>query len=125
MAYNPTDASVQKVIVNVKNIYGKKRISVLALCKDYADKAQWTAKESQGLEQGAGRFWTNQTSRAVKGIRGFADMTEAYALWGIKHTMTYGKDLELKKNRERAVLEPTVRELAPDFMDEVRDIYAD
>jgi malate synthase len=125
MADHDIDASIQKVIGNISDIYGRKRVAALALCKAYAETAQQTAQESQGLEQGAGRFWTNRTSLAVKGIRGFTEQSDAYAAWGIKHTMPYGKDLELRNNRERAVLEPTVRELAADFMDEVRSIYAD
>jgi hypothetical protein len=120
-----TDESVQKVMVNIKGIYGEKRTAVLALCKDYAQRAEQTAKDTQGVEQGAGRFWTNRLSLAVKGIKGFTDITEAYAMWGIKHTMFYGKHLELKNNRKRAVLEPTVRKLAPDFMEAVRKVYAD
>jgi hypothetical protein len=122
---DPTDDSVAKVMANISGIYGEKRRAVLALCKEYAEKAKQTAQESQGLEQGKGLVWTNRTSLAVKGIRGFTDMTKAYALWGIKHTMPYGVDLEIANNRKRAVLEPTVRKLAPEFMEEVRKVYGD
>jgi hypothetical protein len=125
MADHNTNKSIQKVMVNIKGIYGEKRIAVLALCKEYAEKAKETAQESQGVEQDKGQFWTNRTSNAVRGIRGFTEQTEAYAAWGVKHTMKYGEYLELANNREHAVLEPTVRRLRPFFLDEVRDIYAD
>ena len=125
MADNPIDASIQKVMANINGIYGKKRIAVLARCKDYAERAEQRAKASQGLEKGTGKFWTNRTSEGVKGIRGFTEQSEEYAAWGIKHTKEYGKSLELANNRKHALLEPTVRELVPAFMDEVRKIYGD
>ncbi|MHB9293845.1 hypothetical protein Holit_02964 [Hollandina sp. SP2] len=125
MADHHTDESIQKVIVNINDSYDRRRIAVLALCKKYAELGKQTAQERQGLEQGQGGVWTNRTSLAVKGIRGFTEQTEEYAAWGIKHTVEYGKHLELANNRRYAVLEPTVRGLRDDFMEEVGGIYAD
>jgi hypothetical protein len=38
--------------------------------------------------------------------------------------MEYGRWLELARNREHAVIEPTVRDLSERFFDDLRKVYA-
>ena len=115
--------SLYRVQAKIMEIYGKKAAAAYALCRKYALMAQRTAKAKQGLEQGEGYYWINRTSEAAKGLHGFAVQEKQYAGWGLMHTKEYGRWLELANNREHAVLEPTVRELAPAFMEDVGKIY--
>jgi hypothetical protein len=121
-----TKRSVDQVIVNInKVIFGKKYDATLALCKRYAALAQRTARDSQGLEQGGGQFWTNRTRMAVKSMFGYTIADNEAVGFGLAHGMEYGKYLEFANNRKHSMLEKTVRVLTPQFLDELQRIYAD
>jgi len=116
--------NIAGVQARIRDIYGAKAVAAKALCRKYATDAVKTVRANQGLEQDAvGRFWTNRTSLAIKGIQGFVDGDTHWVGWGLLHTMEYGRWLELANNRRHAALEPTVRMLFPYFMDDIRKIY--
>ena len=124
------EAGIERVTVRLDGMIAGRNAELSALCHEYKLRAENAAKDGQGRNQGSGEFWTNQTGLAVDGIKGVANHDKWYARWGLKHTMIYGKWLE-KMGRDpnntnvQALLEPTVRGLAPDFLDDARGIYGD
>jgi hypothetical protein len=119
-----TIKNLGRVKINIAEKYGKKGVAALALCRDYAKKAVTALREKQGLEQGKGFYWTNQTRMAIEGVKGFVEKQNNSVGFGLMHTMEYGRWLEFRNNRKDAALEPTIREIAPAFYDDVRKIYA-
>jgi len=117
--------NIPRVQARIREIYGEKAVAAQALCRQYATEAAKTVRAKQGLKQGEGYYWTNLTSLAIRGIKGFVDGDTNWVGWGLLHTMEYGRWLELANNRERAALEPTVRALFPRFMDDIRKIYGE
>jgi hypothetical protein len=103
---------------------GRKYDAALALCNRYAGLAEKTLRDSQGVGQGEGQFWTNQTSDAVKSAFGYTIADSESVGWGLAHGMEYGVWLELANNREHAAIEPAVRVLSAFFFDDLRKIYA-
>jgi hypothetical protein len=112
-----------RIQARIRDIYGAKAVAAQAICRKYATDTVKNVRVKQGLKQGEGYYWTNRLSDAIKGIEGFVDSDSDWVGWGLMHTMEYGRWLELANNRKHAVLEPTVRALAPFFMDDIRKIY--
>lgn len=55
------------------------------------------------------RPWTDRTGRARQGLTGYVKKVNRAPRIVIAHTVTYGVDLELKRNKKYAILEPTIR----------------
>jgi len=118
--------SIDQVIVNInKAIYGKRYEATLALCKRYAALAKKTLRDSQGLAQGEGQFWTNRTSMAIKSAFGYTIADSENVGWGLAGGMEYHKWLELARNRKHESIRPTVQILVPWFMDELKKVFSD
>ena len=112
------------VELRIEEAFGNRKTALLALCNKYARDAVKTVRANQGLEQLVkGRFWTNQTSMAVKSITGSAVDDGGSVACRLVHHMEYGKWLELANDRRHAALEPTLRMLYPYFMDDLKKIY--
>jgi hypothetical protein len=121
-----TAESIDQVVVNINKIfYSKKYNAALALCKKYAELAKKNLRDSQGLAQGEGQFWTNQTTMAVRSAFGYTITDLDCVGWGLAHGMEYGEYLELANNRKHEAIRPTVQVLVPWFLDDLRKIYAD
>ena len=70
-----------------------------------------------------GSPWTNRTFRAARGI--YANVgSDNESVWvNLYHTMSYGVYLELANNRKHAIIEPIIRQLAPEFIARVKAVY--
>jgi hypothetical protein len=122
------DNGVAKVIENLNGAMGRRKDAALVICKRYGLLSKQLIQQTQGLEQlKKGKFWTNQTSRAIKGVYGFAveDKSNGTVGFGLAHHVEYGKYLELAHNREHAALEETVKVQVPFFMDEIQRVFSD
>ena len=92
--------------------------------KKAAARAFAAAKSGGAPATSPGDPWTNRSFRAARTV--YADAgasSEGGAYFNLYHTMSYGAYLELANNRQHAVLEPTVRGLAPEFMAGIKRIY--
>ncbi|MCL2093026.1 MAG: hypothetical protein FWH12_02420 [Treponema sp.] len=107
----------------MKDLMGRRTIAAKALCSKYALEQSLNIKKKQGTAQGAGFYWTNRTSLAIQGIRGFTIDEDDSIGFGLSHTMEYGVILELGKGRKYAVLEPTIKEVTPKFMEAVKRVF--
>jgi len=129
MANPSIDASISRVAARIDVLYAERKAALLALCHGYKLRAEYSVKDRQGTAQLArGEFWTNQTSDAIQGVKGFAG-GEKTARWGLRHTASHGKWLEKmgrnpKNQNVSPALEPTVRELVPEFLDDVEKIFS-
>jgi len=71
-----------------------------------------------------GMPWINRSFRAARSV--FADAgisKDGSVYFNLHHTMSYGVYLELANNRSHAVIEPIVRNFAPEFLEGLRKIY--
>ena len=109
--------------LRIVEAYGRRKAAALALCHKYAQEAEKMAKARQGTALGKGNVWINRTGMAVKSITGSAADYGGSVVCRVAHHMEYGKWLELANNRELAVLEPVIKDLAPALMDEARKIF--
>jgi len=64
--------------------------------------------------------WQNRTHHARLGLTGKAYEYEGDLRINLHHTAEYGVQLELSHNRRYAILEPTLRRIAPEFMEALR-----
>jgi hypothetical protein len=117
------DDGIDNVKRNIEEVFKRRKEASLSLCKKYALLAKQTLHANQGLAQDEGKFWTNQTTLAIKTVFGFTEDFGDSVCWGIAHHMEYGKWLELANNRKHAALEPTLKLLVPFFMDDVRKVF--
>jgi hypothetical protein len=118
------DASVFGVINNIIDIFGRKENEGLYITEQYAKKAVTLFMGRQkGYPNEPGQYWVNRTTRAGRSV--FADIIYEPGImgWYLAHTMPYGVYLELANNRKHAALEPIVRELAPAYLKEMRELY--
>jgi|GEM_PF-1716843 len=124
------DVSIERVTVNVSNMFGRRKAALAALCHKYKLLAEHAAKDKQGKNQFQKGLWTNITSDAIMGVRGIAAHGADGVRWGLEHTIEYGKWLEKmgKDPSNTAVagplLEPTVRGLYQDFQAEAEAIFS-
>jgi len=71
-----------------------------------------------------GMPWVNRSFRAARSVYADAGINDQGDLYfSMYHTMSYGVYLELANNRRHAVLEPIVREHAPEFLARIKGIY--
>jgi len=71
-----------------------------------------------------GMPWVNRSFRAARSVYADAGINDKGDLYfNMYHTMSYGVYLELANNRRHAVLEPIVREHAPEFLARIKRIY--
>ena len=108
---------------NIEEAYRRRKTAVLFLCNKYKLIAENTLKDSQGTAKGKGQFWTNQTSNAIRNVKGFAIDKGDSVSFGIAHRMEYGIYLELANNRKHAALEKTMNVVIPFFMADVKKVY--
>jgi hypothetical protein len=66
--------------------------------------------------------WTDQTGNARNGLfaRPFSEKTNFGIL--LFHTVPYGIWLETRFNGRYAIIDPTIREMGPDFMDLLNNV---
>ena len=115
---------VPSVNANIREICKQRQAATFALCKEYELRAKEIFLAEQGTEQlKKGAYWTNQRSVAAKLVTGFADKSEDWVQWGLKHQIEYGPALELANNRKHEALRPIVTRLAPEFMARVKEMW--
>ena len=114
---------IPEVQKNLDATFKRRKKTAVSLCYKYATLAHQRLLEQQGTEQLKGKFWINRTSTAIKGIIDFAEEDEGSVYFGLAHTVEYGKDLELRNNREHESLRPILKEVLPDFMQEIHKLY--
>ncbi|MDR1288267.1 MAG: hypothetical protein LBK08_11715 [Treponema sp.] len=127
MAIVTSSNGVAKVIENINSAFGRRKAAALVICKKCALLSKQALQESQGLEQNKGQFWTNRTRLAIRSVRGFTIDYKLLGIigFGLAHGVKYGKSLELSHNRKHAVLEQTVRDQVPHFMNEIKKVFSD
>ena len=90
-------------------------------------KAEAFAKEHSGGAPATsmGKVWTNRTFRAARTVFAQYGSNSKQVYFSLHHRMPYGVYLELGWNRKFAVIEPIIRSLAPNFMKDLKALYAD
>jgi hypothetical protein len=71
-----------------------------------------------------GEPWINRSFRAARSVHADYTSTETEISFRVYGTMSYMVYLELALNRKYAVFEPTMRGLAPEFLERVKAKYA-
>lgn len=69
------------------------------------------------------RPWTDRTGRARQGLTGYVEKVNRAPRIVIAHTVTYGIDLELKRNKKYAILEPTLRLKSNDVVKALKQLF--
>ena len=118
--------SYQELLVRINNVYGRKAVAAFALCQKYAEWSKQILQERQGTAQEQeGEFWTNRTSLAIRSAQGYAKAVGKSIGWGLSHRVEYGPYLELANNRSHEALRPVVYDLIPEFLSDLKKIYAE
>lgn len=91
---------------------------MFALSLSYAGKAINMFRQRQAGDE----YWTNQTNQAKD--RMFSNsLIENNAIgWFLSHGVQYGVYLELANDRKNEAIGPIIRELAPKFFKEAREL---
>jgi hypothetical protein len=121
------DNGVAKVIENLNGAMGRRKAAALVICKRYAILSRQLLRQTQGMAQGEGTFWTNRTRLAIRSVYGFSidDKSNGTIGFGLAHGVDYGKYLELAHNRKNAALEKTIKAEVPYFMDDIKKVFSD
>ena len=93
---------------------GRQKAAVSALSERYAAEMEAHAKPNAP--------WVDRTSMARKLLFGYVFSREAHLLIRIAHGVEYGKYLELANQQKNAILEPTAKQYAPKFFEDVKKL---
>jgi hypothetical protein len=104
---------------NIKEIYRRKKIALIALSAEFAEEA----KRLHRIAQGDNFFWDNQTFQAMDNV--FGQLIDDGNIVGflLAHGKDYGVYLELANNRQNESLRLIINELAPKYIAAVKEIY--
>jgi len=67
--------------------------------------------------------WINRTFRAARSLHSYVEKKDDTISVGLYHTMPYGAYLEFAHNRKYAVIEPIVRNHAPDLFNKISQVF--
>jgi hypothetical protein len=110
-----TDVEVVKK--NIEDIYKRKIVVTRLLCKTYAAEAEQLFRRFQTFDT----FWTNRTEGAYDNVYGKSYRDGDSIGWFLAHAVKYGIYLELANDRKHEALRPTVMELLPKFMADLKE----
>lgn len=82
-----------------------------------------TAKDFESYAK-ANRPWTDRTSRARQGLKGYTEDNEKGIDVCIAHTVDYGKFLEYAHEKRFAILWPTVRKKSNDVLKGFKTMFS-
>ena len=99
---------------NMRMAAERQKAALYALALRYAAQMEAYAK--------ATAKWQDITSMARKGLFGYALPRDKVLLLRIAHSMDYGVYLELTNQGRYAVLSPTVKRFAADFMEDAQKV---
>lgn len=97
-------------ISNVTKGLAEREIKTKAALKVYGD----TVGKKMEVHAKSNRKWTDQTGNARNGLQGGAESTGNGVRCKIQHGVYYGIYLEMCNERRYAILEPTVKAIAPE-----------
>lgn len=111
--------------IDVRSIFERRKIAVMALNEEYAERALKMFREKQPLgTAGTSGVWNNQTGQAAAAV--FSDVILEGDEIGflLAHGKDYGVWLELANDRKYEVLRPIVEALSASYLKDVEKIYA-
>lgn len=111
---------------NIRSIYERRRIALLALALSYAGRAINTFRRLQPPGPNAkGFFWTNRTGQAAARVFTNATLEKNIVTWFISHGVQYGVYLELANDRKHEALRVIINLFLQDYLRDVRRLYGD
>ena len=119
---------LQVVLDNIKIIYTRRQLAVIALCERYAALALNYFREVQdtGIDT-QGKFWKNETTQAARRwfTRGFLDLANKEAVVRAAQGVDYGVYLELANHRQNESIRPVIKHFKDDFLKDVKRLYGE
>lgn len=109
----------QQVLATIFTIQEKKRLAIIALCKQYATLV---IQDFQNI-QANDHFWNNQSGFAKDLM--FAEEFEEKNVIGffMAHAVDYGPSLELANDGKHAALRPMIEKFLPKFKKDLEQLW--
>ena len=110
---------IRRVLSNTDKIYQERRVKLFALSLSYAGRAVNLFRQRQS----GGEYWENQTNQALTRMFSNAFIDGDQVGWFLSHGVQYGVYLELANDRQNEAIAPIIRELAPKFFKDVKELF--
>jgi len=109
----------QQVLATIFTLQERKRLAIIALCKNYATLVIQDFQNKQANN----KYWNNQSGFAKDLM--FAQEFEEGSVVGffMAHAVEYGPSLELANDGKHAALRPTMESFLPQFKKDLQTIW--